>query len=157
MLTAQEPSPSGTAGVRPPRPGTEGLPAMDTMRQSWVMLRPTILLVEDDDDLREFMSQLLQYEGYRTLEAGSARQALAAASTEIVDAVLLDVVLPDGSGLTVCRALREDRVLCHVPVIMVTALHEMSDEVEGIRAGAVGYLTKPVRPRELIARLQDVI
>jgi len=109
------------------------------------------LFIEDDDQIRLALRLVLEDEGYEVREAGDGRSGLAAFHTREPDLVLLDLRLPDLSGFEVCRALR---AMSTVPIVMVTAQTDTSDMVAGLEAGADDYVTKPVVPRELAARVR---
>jgi DNA-binding response OmpR family regulator len=109
-----------------------------------------ILVVEDEDSIAEPLVTGLEREGFDVSRAATAAAALAA---EIGDVVLLDLRLPDGDGLDVCRALR---ARSDVPIIVVTARGEESDRVVGLELGADDYVVKPFGLRELIARIRAV-
>ena len=117
----------------------------------------TVLVVEDDEDAREGVRLLLAGQGLRVLEAGSVGAALETLRGGPVDAVLLDVVLPDGSGHEVSGAMRADPAHERTPVLMLTALDGVQDEVGGVLAGADAYLVKPVSRETLLTRLADVL
>ena len=119
------------------------------------MSRPkrTILLVEDETSIREPLAEVLRSEGFETLVAGTVAQALEQARRE-PDLVLLDVMLPDGSGFDVCRELRRDS---QVPIIMLTARGEEADRVVGLELGADDYVVKPFSGREVVARIRAVL
>ncbi len=109
-----------------------------------------VLLVEDEEAIAEPLAEGLRREGYVVTVAGTAADALAA---EEADVVLLDLRLPDGDGLDVCRALRARSA---VPIIVVTARGEEADRVVGLELGADDYVVKPFGIRELIARIRAV-
>jgi len=111
----------------------------------------SLLFIEDDDQIRLALRLVLEDEGYEVREAGDGRSGLAAFHTREPDLVLLDLRLPDLSGFEVCRALR---AMSTVPIVMVTAQTDTSDMVAGLEAGADDYVTKPVVPRELAARVR---
>ena len=116
---------------------------------------PRLLLVEDDVKLAKTLERGLEREGYSVDIAYSGDEALSRTSTRDYDTVILDVLLPGTDGLAVCRALRErDR---WVPVLMLTALGEVSDRIGGLDAGADDYLVKPFDFGELLARLRALI
>ena len=119
------------------------------------MSRPkrTILLVEDESSIREPLAEVLRSEGFETLVAGTVAEALEQARRE-PDLVLLDVMLPDGSGFDVCRELRRDS---QVPIIMLTARGEEADRVIGLELGADDYVVKPFSGREVVARIRAVL
>ncbi len=114
-----------------------------------------VLLVEDDETLREVLSLHLAAEGYRITTAASGREALTRCESATPDLVLLDVMLPELSGLAVCAELRR-RYGGRLGVVMLTALGGEPDVVCGFDVGADDYVVKPVRPRELVARLRSL-
>lgn len=111
----------------------------------------SLLFIEDDDQIRLALRLVLEDEGYEVREAPDGRSGLAAFHAQEPDLVLLDVRLPDISGFDVCRALRAMSI---VPIIMVTAQTDTRDMVAGLEAGADDYVTKPVIPKELAARVR---
>lgn len=111
----------------------------------------SLLFVEDDDQIRLALRLALEDEGYEVREAPDGRSGLAAFHAKEPDLVLLDLRLPDMSGFDVCRALRAMSI---VPIIMVTAQTDTNDMVAGLEAGADDYVTKPVVPKELAARVR---
>ena len=113
-----------------------------------------LLLVEDDPVVREAMAFAMRDEGYDVEEVGDGEAALAAFDDRTVDLVLLDLRLPGISGFDVCRELRERSV---VPVIMVTAQDDTHDLVAGLEAGADDYVTKPIEPKALAARVRALL
>jgi len=113
-----------------------------------------LLLVEDDAVVRASMAMAMRDEGYVVIEAADGESALATFATEPVELVLLDLRLPGMSGFDVCRELRERSV---VPVIMVTAQDDTHDLVAGLEAGADDYVTKPVEPKALAARVRALL
>ncbi len=119
------------------------------------MSRPkrTILLVEDETSIVEPLAEALRSEGFDTLVAGTVAEALEQARRE-PDLVLLDVMLPDGSGYDVCRELRRRS---QVPIIMLTARGEEADRVIGLELGADDYVVKPFSGREVVARIRAVL
>jgi two-component system response regulator RegX3 len=116
--------------------------------------RPRILLVEDEKAITDPLAEALEREGFTTRVAASAREALEQAAAEAPDLVLLDIGLPDGSGLDVCRQLRRDS---DVPVIMLTARGSEADRVAGLEMGADDYVVKPFSAREVTARVRAVL
>ena len=113
-----------------------------------------ILVVEDDDGIRETLRYHLSSAGYEVSEARDGAQALRLALTQSPDLVLLDLMLPAMSGLEVCRALRRRS---QVPIIMVTAKDSEVDKVVGLELGADDYVTKPFSVREVLARIQAIL
>jgi two-component system response regulator RegX3 len=114
----------------------------------------TVLLVEDEKSITAPLSEALSREGFEPVIAGTAAEALELASSRTPDLVLLDLMLPDGSGLDVCRELRSRSA---VPIIMVTARGEEMDRVVGLEVGADDYVVKPFSAREVIARIRAVL
>jgi two-component system, OmpR family, response regulator RegX3 len=115
--------------------------------------RRTILLVEDETSITEPLAEALRSEGFETQVAGTVAEALELAQTE-PDLVLIDVMLPDGSGFDVCRELRQRS---RVPIIMLTARGEEADRVVGLELGADDYVVKPFSAREVVARIRAVL
>ncbi len=116
--------------------------------------RPNILLVEDERAITEPLAEALEREGFAPALAGSASEALEKAKTSAPDLVLLDIGLPDGSGLDVCRELRRRS---DVPIIMLTARGSEADRVAGLELGADDYIVKPFSAREVMARVRAVL
>jgi two-component system, OmpR family, response regulator RegX3 len=113
-----------------------------------------ILLVEDEESITAPLSEALSREGFDTSVAGTAAGALELAGDLRPDLVLLDVMLPDGSGFDVARELRRES---RVPIIMLTARGEEADRVAGLELGADDYVVKPFSARELVARVRAVL
>lgn len=113
-----------------------------------------ILLVEDDTALRGALEELLCREGYEVIEASSVRSALSAMNTDI-DLAMLDVGLPDGDGVTLCREWRREGV--QTPILFLTAKDEELDIVRGLDAGGNDYVTKPFRMQELLSRIRALL
>jgi two-component system response regulator RegX3 len=116
--------------------------------------RRTVLMVEDETSITEPLSEALEREGFATEVARTAGEALQVAERSQPDLVLLDVMLPDGSGYDVCRSLRERS---EVPIIMLTARGEETDRIVGLEMGADDYIVKPFSAREVAARIRAVL
>ena len=114
----------------------------------------TILVVDDETTLRETLVEALEMEGYRAVAAADGRAALETFRAERPDLVLLDLMLPELSGVEVCRILRAESA---VPIIMLTAKDSEVDKVVGLELGADDYVTKPFSPRELATRVKTVL
>lgn len=114
----------------------------------------TLLFVEDDESIRTALRLALEDEGYSVIEAADGESGISLFNQASPDLVLLDLRLPDISGFEVCRALRRTSI---VPIIMVTAQTDTSDLVSGFDAGADDYVTKPVVPKELTARVKAAL
>jgi DNA-binding response OmpR family regulator len=113
--------------------------------------RKTVLVIEDDAGIREIVGDVCRRDGYHVVESASGRQAVQVAASSEPDLVLLDWVLPDISGIEVCRELRRLGISC--PIIMLTGRSSKVDVVVGLEVGADDYITKPFDARELSARL----
>jgi DNA-binding response OmpR family regulator len=116
--------------------------------------RRRLLVVDDDEQLRELLTIVLQREGFSVTATGDAAGALDCVRRSQADLVVLDVALGDGDGRVV---LSEIRRLGNVPVILISAYGESADRVLGLRLGADDYLTKPFAPVELVARVETVL
>ncbi|PHS65547.1 MAG: two-component system response regulator [Thalassobium sp.] len=114
---------------------------------------PTLLIVDDEPANLQVLKNILA-DHYRLLFARDGQRALALADSERPDLILLDVMMPEMSGYDVCRQLKATRSTAHIPVIFVTALSQVADEAQGLEAGAVDYLTKPVSPAIVRARVR---
>ena len=115
----------------------------------------TILIVEDELDLVSTLEYRLQKEGFETLIATTGAEATAVLAGPVrPDLVLLDLMLPDASGVEICKALRKDESTAEIPVIMVTARAEEIDRVVGFEVGADDYVCKPFSVRELVLRVK---
>ncbi len=121
------------------------------------MAHESILIVEDEDDIRELIAYNLTKEGYRPHGALSGEDAIKKARAERYDLIILDLMLPGIDGLDVCRTLKKDAKTQTIPVIMLTAKGEESDMVSGLELGADDYIVKPFSPRVLIARIKTVL
>lgn len=116
--------------------------------------RPTVLVVDDDPAMLAMLSETLEGAGYNVLVALQGEMALGIAERITPDAVLLDALLPGIDGFETCRRLKRRTACALVPVIFMTGLAETSNVVEGLQAGGVDYVTKPIRPDEVVARLK---
>jgi two-component system KDP operon response regulator KdpE len=114
-------------------------------------MKPTILLIEDDDRIRRFLRASLVTQGFDLLEAGTGREGLALAASQVPDVVLLDLGLPDMEGIEVIQQLR---TWSSVPIIVLSARGQERDKVANLDAGADDYLTKPFGVGELLARMR---
>lgn len=116
-----------------------------------------VLVVEDDDHIRELVELHLRLEGLTPVPARDGNEALRMARAEPFDLIVLDLMLPGLDGVTVCRAVRRDSRNADVPILMLTARREESDKVLGLDSGADDYLTKPFGVRELVARVRALL
>ncbi len=114
------------------------------------MEHPSVLIIEDEPGTVEMYRIVLEIEGYRVRVAYTISTAISALEEEIPDLVLLDVVMRDSSGLDLCRKIREDPELTHIPVVIVSNLGSKEHIDAGMEAGADDYLSKPVSQNELL-------
>jgi DNA-binding response OmpR family regulator len=112
----------------------------------------TVLVVEDEPNIRELVALHLQLDGWTVTQTGDGQEALRLARAEPFDLVILDLMLPGLDGMTVLRAIRRESPATDVPVLLLTARRDESDKVLGLESGADDYLTKPFGVRELVAR-----
>jgi len=120
-------------------------------------VKQSVLVIEDDDDIRELVAYNLLKEGYQVASATSGEEGLAAVETRMPDLILLDLMLPGVDGLSVCRQLKSTAKTQSIPVVMFTAKGEEADIVTGLNLGADDYITKPFSPRVLLARVRAVL
>lgn len=116
---------------------------------------PRILVVDDDREIRTLLNRYLTEQGFRVHDAADGREGMRRIEEIPPDLIVLDVMLPDGSGLDLCRTLSARRP--PIPVILLTALKEDVDRIIGLELGADDYLGKPFNPRELTARIRAVL
>ena len=116
-----------------------------------------ILIIEDDRDIVEMLDYNLKEEGYETISALNGEQGIALAGKERPDLIILDIMLPIIDGFEVCRILKNDDRVAHIPIIILSAKSQETDKVVGLELGADDYVTKPFSPRELIARTRAIL
>ena len=114
-----------------------------------------VLVAEDDRSVRESLARVLTFEGYEVASVRDGGEALEAVTTAVPDLIVMDVMMPNVDGLTACRMLR-DRYPS-LPILLLTARHEVSDRVAGLDAGADDYLVKPFALDELLARIRALV
>ncbi len=117
-------------------------------------MHPKVLVVDDDPLMRRIVTQSLEKEDYELLEAESGSAAVEAALKQRPDLIILDVMMPGMDGFEVVYRLRQHPMTQGIPIVMLTALGEMSEKIHGMQLGADDYVTKPFDPRELRARVQ---
>jgi len=117
----------------------------------------TILYVEDNEYNRKIVRQLLARTAYRLIEAVDGEAGVETARRELPDLILMDVQLPKMSGLDATRLLRDDPATAHIPILVITSFALSGDRERAAEAGANGYLAKPYSPRELLARVREIL
>lgn len=116
-----------------------------------------VLVVEDDPDIADLIRRYLQKNGFEVEVRGAGREALAVIASNPPDLLVLDLMLPQVSGLDICRAVRSDEKTAAIPIIMVTARADESERIAGLDLGADDYLAKPFSPGELVARVRALL
>ena len=116
-----------------------------------------ILIIEDEPDIRKTLEYNISREGYEVISASSLSEGREKLESVSFSLLLLDLMLPDGSGLDLCRELKQDKSLSSMPVIILTAKDDEVDKVVGFELGADDYVTKPFSVRELILRVKAVL
>ncbi|MBE4089250.1 phosphate regulon transcriptional regulatory protein PhoB [Vibrio parahaemolyticus] len=116
-----------------------------------------ILVVEDEAPIREMLCFVLEQKGYQAVEAEDYDTAVTKLTEPFPDLVLLDWMLPGGSGINFIKHMKREELTRNIPVVMLTARGEEEDKVRGLEVGADDYITKPFSPKELVARLKAVI
>ncbi|MFJ9630153.1 response regulator transcription factor [Streptomyces sp. NPDC101175] len=120
-------------------------------------MRADIVLAEDDADQAELIRRYLEHESHTVTVAGDGRLALDVLRHRLPDLLVLDVMMPWIDGLDVCRIIRADPRLAHLPVLLLTARSSEDDLLTGLDLGADDYMTKPFSPRELVARVRSLL
>jgi two-component system phosphate regulon response regulator PhoB len=117
----------------------------------------TILIVDDEPAIRDLVDITLDLAGYKSISASNAHEALVSVIDKKPDLILLDWMLPGGSGIDLARRLRRDEITAVIPIIMLTAKTSEDNKVQGLNVGVDDYVTKPFSPRELVARINTVL
>jgi two-component system phosphate regulon response regulator PhoB len=121
------------------------------------MSMATILIVDDEPAIRDLVDITLDLAGYKSISASNAHEALVSVIDKKPDLILLDWMLPGGSGIDLARRLRRDEITAVIPIIMLTAKTSEDNKVQGLNVGVDDYVTKPFSPRELVARIKTVL
>jgi len=116
-----------------------------------------ILVVEDQEDNRKIMRDLLSASGYQSIEATTGDQGLAMAEREVPDLILMDIQLPGLDGYEVTRRIKANPALMHIPIIAVTSYALSGDDQKAYAAGCDGYVTKPFSPRQLLTKIREYL
>lgn len=120
--------------------------------------KPKVLIVDDEENIIEFIKLGLRYEGYQVESAPDGEQGVTLAQRINPDLVILDIMMPPGiDGLEVCRRLRNNPTTSDIPILMLTARDEVRDRIAGLRTGADDYLTKPFNFDELLERMRAIL
>jgi len=127
------------------------------MLSLFYMTEKTVLIIEDEEDAAELFAEMMRVSGYRVLTTSKSAPAIAMMTTEKPDIILLDIMMPEISGLDILRQMRRDPALANIPVIVVTAKSMPSDIKNGMEAGASTYLTKPVGYLELKEAVERIL
>ena len=118
-------------------------------------MRKRILVVEDQEDNRRIIRDLLRHAGFDVIEVGDGEKALTAASTHRPDVILMDIQLPLLDGYEATRRIKADPALRHIPIIVITSYALSGDETEARAAGCDAYMAKPFSPRALLAKIRE--
>ncbi len=116
-----------------------------------------ILMVEDDEDIADLVAHNLERHGLKTSTFGNGCEGLAAIRQTLPDLVVLDIMLPGMDGLSIYRSMKENPATADIPVLFLTARAQLEDKLEGLRLGAVDYMTKPFSPKELTLRVRNIL
>ncbi len=117
----------------------------------------TILIIDDEDDIRDLLQYNLEKEGYIVYAASSGREGIAKANKHIPDLILLDVMMPEMDGIEVCEQLRSNEITKACCICFLTARNEDYSQIAGFDAGADDYVAKPIKPRVLIGRIKAIL
>lgn len=118
--------------------------------------KPTILIVEDNDDVAQYMGDCLRRQ-YNVLTASDGEQGLEKASSTVPDIIVTDLMMPHKDGLQLCDDIRRSELLCHIPVVMVTAKSTNADKMKGLKTGADAYIRKPFSAEELLLTIGNIV
>ena len=116
-----------------------------------------ILVVEDEEDNRRIMRDLLTSVGYEIIEAGTGLEGVTAAETQLPDLILMDIQLPGLDGYEATRRIKNNPTLRHIPIIVVTSYALSGDDIKAFEAGCNAYISKPFSPRVLLAKVREYL
>ena len=121
------------------------------------MAQKHLFVVDDEEDIIELISYNMAKEGYKVSAATSGENVIGMVESLLPDLIILDLMLPHIGGLELCRLIKSNQRICHIPIIMLTAKTEESDIVIGLGVGADDYITKPFSPKVLVARVKALL
>ena len=121
------------------------------------MSKATILVVDDEEDIRELLELNLVQEGYKVLSCETREEALEIAGSKLPTLIILDLMLPGIDGLEVCKKLKSTLKTEHIPIVMLTAKGQEYDKEKGAEVGADVYMTKPFDPDEIYDKVEEVL
>jgi two-component system cell cycle response regulator DivK len=121
------------------------------------MMKTKILVIEDNEDNRRIVRDLLTSAGYEVIEAVTGQEGVTAAETQGPELILMDIQLPDFDGYEATRRIKADPDLSSIPIIAVTSYALSGDDVKAFEAGCDAYVTKPFSPRELLAKIREYL
>ena len=153
-MTSKSPTPPASPASLPPLPASSAANSAAGAESNDVSVASTLLVVDDDIELRELTAEYLGQQGYRVVTAEDAKAMDAVLLEHSIDLVILDLMLPGEDGLSIAKRLKAATAL---PIIMVSAQGEDIDRIVGLEIGADDYLAKPFNPRELLARVRAVL
>jgi len=119
--------------------------------------KPRILCVEDEPDVLKFLEALLVPNGYEVIKVENGEEALGKIIEESIDLVLSDVLMPKIDGFELCKRIKADERCRNIPVILITGLSDKEDRIKGIESGAEDFISKPIDPREVLARIKMLL
>ncbi|MEO0094689.1 MAG: response regulator [candidate division WOR-3 bacterium] len=119
-------------------------------------MNKNILVIDDEDDILDFVERVLKDGGYKVFKAKDAKQGLAILQSEKIDLILLDIMLPEIDGWQMMQMLKSEEQLKKIPVAMLTARVDAYDKIIGLKEGAVDYICKPFTADELLKRINDI-
>ena len=120
-------------------------------------MKPKILIVDDEEDVREYLTRLLARRNFKTISASSGKECLKTAAQERPDLILLDILMPEMNGYTVLASLRSDEATQGIPVIMLTAKRESDSIFESMNLGSTDYLMKPINNEVLLRTIRRYV
>jgi len=132
-------------------------PRKDALRRHLSRMRKRILIVDDDQDMVEMLTFTLEGSGFSVTAAADGVTALKMAQSLPLDLILLDLVLPELDGFTVCETLRRRRATAHIPILMLTGLTSQLNRYAGMESGANAYITKPLTSVELLVAINALL